>query len=516
MSIVTVANVGQYGVNKDLSSHELPINAWTDCKNIRFLDGFAYQFYGHSEVYNSPSVVPQFVMQVNIATAKYWIYTSSAKTYAVTNTAGAAVHTDITHATPRTGVVNNWTGTLLSGIPILNAGDTSVPMRWNLSLGAKFVDLDNWQAGYSCKSIRAFKNFLIALNVTISGTNYPYMVKWSHPADPGTVPSSWDQTDTTKDAGQVDIADGVDAIVDGLPLRGSFMIYKEASAWRMDYIGGVQVFSFTKLVGTNGALNRNCIVEVDGYHLVLGASDVILHDGQTPTSILDKQTRRYLYQSIDVNNSNLCFVFKNPFFNEVFICYPSVGSSVCDKAMVWNYKDKTVSFRDLPSINHADYGQVDNTLLSTWASDADPWAADLTTWDGGDLTPNNAKVLMASNTTKLYMLDAAATFNGAIPSAYLERIGLGFGADDSIKTCRGVRLRMTGNVGDTVQVYLGYSNDPYTAPTYSNAITHTIGTTIACDGFVSGRYLAVKIASGTAYQWRLDSYDFDIVQGGKW
>lgn len=179
MTIVKVEQVGSIGVVKDLSQHELPQNAWTDAKNIRFLDGYAYQFYGHDEVYNSPSYVPQFVQACNVSGNRYWIYTTAAKTFAVTISAGASVHTDITHATPRSGVVNQWTGTMLSGIPVLNAGDvSSVPMSWDLNLANKFVNLANWPASTYCKSIRAYRNYLIALNITKSSTSYPYMVKW--------------------------------------------------------------------------------------------------------------------------------------------------------------------------------------------------------------------------------------------------------------------------------------------------------------------------------------------------
>ena len=39
------------------------------------------------------------------------------------------------------------------------------------------------------------QNYLIALDLTKSGTRYPHMVKWSAAADPGTVPASWDETD---------------------------------------------------------------------------------------------------------------------------------------------------------------------------------------------------------------------------------------------------------------------------------------------------------------------------------
>jgi hypothetical protein len=208
MAWVRIPNAGSVGVNKDLSTHELPINAWTDAQNIRFLNGYVYQFYGHGEVYNSPSFAPQHVLPVNVGGGRYWIYLTADKAFAVTNSGGVAVHTDITHATPRTGVVNQWTSTLLSGIPVINSGDTThVPMTWDQNLANDFVDLPNWPANTYCKSLRAYKNYLVALNITKTTTNYPYMVKWSHPADPGSVPASWDHTDATRDAGEFDLAE---------------------------------------------------------------------------------------------------------------------------------------------------------------------------------------------------------------------------------------------------------------------------------------------------------------------
>ncbi len=517
MPLIKIKNVGSIGVNKDLSAHELPTHAWTDASNIRFLDGYAHQFYGHSEVYNSPSYVPQHIAAVTISGAKYWIYTTAAKAFAVTNSGGSAVHTDITHVTARTGVVNQWTSTVLSGIPIFNTGDTStVPMSWDLNLTNKFVNLANWPANTYCKALRTYKNYLIALNVTKAGVSKPFMVKWSHPADPGAVPSSWDETDGTKDAGESDIAEGQDAIVDGMQLRDSFMIYKEQSIWRMDYVGGQYVFRFTKVLGNSGALNRNCIVDVDGFHYVLTSSDIIVHDGQNATSVLDKQTRRFLFQDIDKDNSGKAFVFKNPFFNEVFLCYPKSGSSICDKAVVWNYIDKTITFRTIPNLNHANYGAVDNSINTTFDSDPDVFNADLTTFDGMEIVPATARVIMASNDQKLFLLDGSASFDGSIPVAYLERQGLSFGEPESRWMIKGIRPRIRGNNGETVKIEIGYSNDPFISPTYSATMYHTIGTTLSNDCFVEGRYISIKFSTGSSYQWRLDSYDLDIEKMGFW
>lgn len=515
--MIRVPNAGGVGVIKDLSVHDLPLGAWTDASNIRFLDGSAYQFLGHGEAYNTPSEAPQYLMPILVGGVRYWLYATAGKVFVVTNASGAAVHTDITHATPRAGIVNAWTGCVFGGIPILNTGDTSkVPMYWDQNLAHKFLDLPAWPAGTYCKSLRTFKNSLVALGITKAGASLPYMVKWSSIADPGALPATWNPADATKEAGENDLAEGQDPIIDGLQLRDSFMIYKESSIWRMDFIGGDYVYRFLKVLGTSGALNRNCIVEADGYHVVLTGSDVIIHDGQSPTSILDKQSRRYLFQSIDTAAKDRCFLFKNPFLNEVFICYPSIGATSCDRAMVWNSKDRTVSFRTLPNLNHANFGAVDSSLGGSWAQDSDPWDSDLTAWNGPDFTPDTARVVMGSADTKIFMLDASASFNGAAPVSYLERRGLSFDDAEHLKLVRSIRPRITGNVGETVVIQVGGSDDPYAEPTYDATMTHVIGTTVSNDCMVTWRYVAIRFESGTALQWRLDSYDVDIQQGSLW
>src|SRR5258706_476813 len=85
-------------------------------------------------------------------------------------------------------------------------------------------------APHFAKIIRSFGPYLLALNVTKGANIYPHMVKWGHPADPGSVPSSWDETDETKDTGEKDLPDVTAGVIqDGLPLQGNFYVYKEGS-----------------------------------------------------------------------------------------------------------------------------------------------------------------------------------------------------------------------------------------------------------------------------------------------
>jgi hypothetical protein len=519
--LVRTPNAGAAGVVKDLSVHELPRNVWTDARNVRFLGGYAQQFLGHGSAYGDLPVVPYHVVPVNVGAARYWLYAGASKVYATAITGGLPVHTNLTRQTAGvdvdyTGVPNQWTSTVLSGIPILNPGNTvDPPQRWNLDTAQRMVKLDNWPANTYCKSLRAFKNFLVALGVTKGGVYYPYMVKWSSPADPGGVPATWDPADATQDAGEFDCAEGGDPIIDGLQLRDYLMIYKEHSVWRLTYTGGIFVMAAQKVLGMSGALNRNCVVDLDGVHFVLTGSDIVIHDGQQATSVLDDVARQALFQDMDASATDRAFVVQNPFLNEVFVCYASVGNSIPNKALVYNYRNKTVTYRDMPNVHHAAFGSVDDQLSQSWDSDGDPWNADLTLWNGPGFTPATTRVLMASNSQKLYLLDASASFDGVKPTSFLERVGLSYDAPESIKLLKSVRARMTGNVGETVTISVAGMLDPYETPNYTAVMAHVIGQSVKVDCMVTGRYFAIKFSDGTAYLWRLDSYDVELEPMGE-
>ena len=517
MGVVTISQAGQYGVNKDLSQADLPPNVWTSANNIRFQDGGARQVLGYKDLYPSPPITPFHVMPITLGTSHAWIYCGATKIYSVVD---GPVHTDISRLVggAYTATRNSWTSCLLGGIAVLNNG-VDVPQQFIsgncTALGSTAASA--WPVTYTAQSIRTYKNSLVALNITKAGVNYPYMVKWSHPADPGSMVPTWDTTDATKDAGEVDLSDGYDKIIDGLALRDAFIIYKESSVWRMDYVGGTFVYRFQKVLGASGALSKNCIVEIDGQHFVFSSSDCIIHDGLQSTSVLDKQTRRYLFQQIDPTYSGQCFVFVDRLYNEVHACYAGLGSTTPNKAMVWNWVDKTVSFRDMPSVNHGSSGYVVDTGGSTtFAGAVGTFASRTDTFNASVSGLNRQLSVLASDNTKLYLMDSGTSFAGAAVNGYVERAGLSFGSSEKMKLVRGIVPRIYGDTGLTVNAYVGTSIDAYGAVTYGPAMPYTIGSSIALDTLVTGRYIAVKFGTGTALAWRLDGYDVLVEMASNW
>jgi hypothetical protein len=524
MKIVPVNNLGQYGLIADMQPHELPLNAWSGGRNIRFRDNYVEKFLGHSEVFATPSWAPYWLLPVaNSAGTFHWLYASLTKVGAT----DMSSHADITRAAgDYTGTEDfGWVGDVFNGIPVMTNGfDT--PQVWNpVSLAQPLVDLPNWPANYLCRSIRAFKTFLIALDVTNGlGVRNPRLVKWSHPADVGSVPPSWDETDPTLDAGEIEIAETADNVVDAFSLRDIKLIYKEYSTYGMQYIGGVNIFRTYKIFDSFGAFTKRCAAEFfNGKHIVFTGDDVVLHDGQQANSLLKGRLRRYLNGVVSSTAYLRSFVAVNfPMF-EVWVCFPETGYDRPNKALVWNWKEDKWGIRDLPLAAFITSGIVNPIgAADLWSGDTNPWSSDSTTWGDRNYQPAQRKMIMAvPSDTKLMSLDDTQQEDGSNMTSYVERTGLGLPLKaelppdfTTMKEITRLWPRLEGTDGGVVNVYVGIQEKIDGPVTYGPAMPFTIGTTLFVEPMQTARLHALKFESDSNVDWRLHGYDAEVVQRG--
>ncbi len=64
----------------------------------------------------------------------------------------------------------------------------------------------------------------------------------------------------------------------------------------------------------------------------------------------------------------------------------------------------------------------------------------------------------------------------------------------------------------TVTVRVGGAMSPDQAPTWSDPVSFTIGSSIKADAFAQGRFLAVEFSASVAF--RVRSFDLDIAPTG--
>jgi len=527
MPILAVSNVGKIGIVRDMAPHEIPFEAWSNGNNVRFSANYVEKVSGYAAALGAPAVPPLFAMFTPDLSTPYWLYVGAAKAYL---TDGSA-HWNITRQTAGvdvdyTGASSNlWSGAILGGIPVLTNG-VDVPQYFApVNSGSKMRDLANWSSGVRCKVIRSFKQYLIALNITKGGDEYPYMVKWSHPAAPGTLPVTWDETDPTYDAGEYDFAEDSGEVLDAVSLRDICVIYRTGSVWAMQAIAGANIFRFFRLFNSFGALAVNCATEfIAGKHLVFSTNDILVHDGQNAQSILQDKMRMEVFAEIDPEHYGKSFVVRRLVQNEVWCCYPTTGNTWPNKAVVWNWVTNALSMRDLPDTAIIATGLIPEGIVeSTWDVSID-WNADSGTWNERNYNPATEQYLGVSyQQNALYDMRRTDTFDGTPFTSWVERSGIGIPFKQgqppdmsAMKFLRNVWPRINGTAGEVVNVYVGSQMEIDGGISWQAPKPYTIGVSKKIDCLCSGRLFAIRFESVDAMSWRLQGYELDASFGGHW
>ena len=509
--MIPIQALGSVGYVPDQLPQELPDAALSSVSNVRTRDGNIERIGGDTAIYTTPPVTPYFCATYATNAARFVVYAGTAAVYADDGT----TQTDITGTAPTGAAGNRWTGGTLNGVFILNNG-VDKPMYWGGNTASNLATLTAWDTNWRCAAMRPWKNYLFALDVTKSGTRYPHMVKWSSAADPGTVPASWNEADPAVDAGELDLAETTDFLVDCLPLGDQLIIYKNFSMYAATYIGGQFIFSFRRIPGDSGMIAKGCAAVVPGGHVVLTNGDLVLMNGQGAQSIVSGKIRRWLFDSLDSTYYDRSFVTTNPSFNEVWVCYPTTGNSVCNRALIWNYVENTFTTRELTGVTYGCSGQIAVSVDDSFGADTISFDESSTTFDQAQLPLSKAQLVLTTNTPQILAVDVGNDFHGTDFTASIERTGLAFGDPAVVKTVRSVYPRIDGNNGSTIYVQIGATMDVETPYTWSDAVPYVIGSTFKADTFATGRFIGYRVYSNDTFSWRAKSIDFDVVMRGRY
>jgi hypothetical protein len=499
MALINIDNVGELGIIKDIPSYQLPQNAWSDGNNVRTQNFAIKKIGGYDEIIASCPITPYFVYGLESGANYFWIAAGLTSVYVhngsswtdITRTSGAYSAT----------AAKNWTACVVGGVLILDNG-VDDPQEWPLTSGAasastKLQDLSNWPASTECEVMRTFKTFLIALDVTKSSVNYSRLVKWSHESAIQTVPTSWNEADGTKSAGEYELAQSPGRVLDGLAVGDNFFILKDDSCYLMSYVGTPFIFAFDIVSSTIGGLSKNCAAEYEGGVFFMGNSDLYTTDGNSLKPLLPNRLRRYLTDNLSGTNFARSVVVPDYTRKEMLACFPTTSSTYCDKAIIWNWETNTFSLRDLPNISHAAYG------VKAIASDYDS---------------NLLNVVFVDPTAgKIYRDNYGNTKDGTNMTSFISREGWMMnsqGAPDThaIKQLRAIypKLTCTGSVN----FYVSATMDADDAISWGSAIPFNPDTQSKISCRATGRYLGVKIESTGDVDWKLDGLQLDIINKG--
>ena len=351
-----------------------------------------------------------------------------------------------------------------------------------------------------------FREYIVQLQPTMSGTKYPYRVLWSNATEPGSIPSSFTSS-TTNDAGFQDLA-YAGPLITCLPLGDANYIYSRTAIVAMRYIGGEFVFSFQKTADV-GAISQHAVCDVPGvgHVFVTPSLDVRVHQGGATRSIADGFVRNALQSDYNNTSSEYDFIVRyNPQKNEVLIT-PS-NAYLTRSIYAWDVESGRWATFDLGfgyaySCMATCVVPTDSTYLASGAGSYDA-KAQSTVVVGGGL---RMALLHPS-------LSVGYISGNQIISGTLERIGLHWGIRDRNKTIHRTRWNIDGDAADTVTISHGAASTSDATPTYASGVTYTIGTTDYCSQrSLSGRFNALKLVT-TAYPVKIRSIDVELTTEG--
>jgi hypothetical protein len=500
------------GLVQDQVDYNLPEGYFSDGRNVRFRDDSAEKVKGNEAVFGSLSVTAIWAKYIADNTGThYWAYGNESVVYATDGT----THANISSVSYNCPADTGYTGTAFRGYLVIS--DTvAVPQQWNPSLSNKLQPLSAWPASTSCKVIRSFSDFLVALAITQSGTYNPRLIRWSDAAPFGALPGSWDYTDPTNQAGITELGQTSDSLIDCLALRDSNIVYKQNSTYLMQYVGGVDVFAFRQLFSQFGMLSENCGYSFGTSHLLVSDSDILIHDGSSAQSIADGRYKRWFFNSLNATQYNRVFVVGNRDENEIWICFPESGHDYPNLALAWNRTNNTFHVRELGTdIAHAEEGIVvgSSGTFDGLTGTFDEQAGQFSDYEP---TPFSQRLILWNGIAKQALqADSGETLNGTPMTCYVERSNMGLTRDvGSIKRIMRVLPKVLGTLGDTFKVYIGARTAIDGTVTYYGPYNFTIGVDYKIDCRISARWLSLKFETQTTNSWRLSGFDLEFIQEG--
>lgn len=495
------------GIATDVPAWTLPPDQVSQGDNLVFRQGFAERAPSAVAVYDPPSVAPLALLNTQIGGTNFWIYVGESSAYAVET----SNHTDITHASGQqsNSVIAKLSLGLLNGVPFFNNG-LDEPMYWDGDVGNNFVDLPDWTATETCEFMVAHRFHLFAFNISGPGGIFPNQVKWSDAAAPGNVPSSWTPA-ASNEAGSATLSDTPGELITAANMRGSLMIYKNGSTHIADYVGGNEIFAFRTLFVESGALCRHSVVDVNGRHLVVTDGDVILTDGNDVRSIVQDRQRRSLFNALDQDNYENLFVVYYRQKNEVWICFPEAGSSVCTRAMIYDLAHDAWGERGLSGISFGATGVINDTATDeTWDADSEAWNDDLTEWNRQNFSLATEELVLADSVTPDFLEVGRGTESRTSTFA---RHDMDFGEPERLKFLRRIYPRIEADSSIDFSIRVGTRNSLGDSISWSTPVTFNSDGGFA-NVLAMGKYISVEIAATTAVTFKITGVDLEADMRG--
>ena len=378
----------------------------------------------------------------------------------------------------------------------------------------------------SCGVIRSFGNFLVAGNLKETSTagvirSLPGVVRTSDVAVPGSVPQNWNPfAEGTNTADEFTLSDTA-TVQDLVQLQGNMYIYTNTSIHNLRLTNSaITPVAFSPVTSQYGGQTTDGIVEFDGRHLVVGSNDIYIFSGNPGniTSIADARVRDYFYSNLNNVKAHKLFVLRNQQQDEIWINYPKGASTVCNEALIYNYRLNNWTVRDLNGVVSGVIAPVKGS-----GNNERPWTTSTVSFD--KLFPVFAQVCTSGTSnsgSSILAADIGYTHrvldNSDDPyTSYLERNTLSITPEFYTESFKSIALLTQGT--GTLNVKTISSNSPGAAINFASPNvtgTFNVASSYKSDSRLNGRFVSYRIDDGaaTSTSWNLSGIQIEVQDGG--
>lgn len=528
MMTTRISGLDQIGIISDVPAFGIPDNALSAGSNVRMFHGRVTNFPGYA-VYANPPIEPYGIFAAEdqdrtpffIEAGLTKVYVYDGQTHSNITRQSAAVDVDYT----MNEYFDRWTGGIQGTLGFLNNG-ADAPQQWDsinpaVKLRDMVYDAESGQTwgdlSYRTHAMRSFRGVILALGPTRGSTRLPSTVQWCSPLEPGATSPDWVPR-VSNFARERSLGETAGPIIDGARMRDDFIVYKDDAAYRMSFIGGNEVFRFSKLPQHRRIINRGCIGRINEGHVLAGRDDVYLFDGNVFRSLLDRRRREFYNTELWPDRAFNTFVAVNPTDKEVWICFTTKGETgelkSPDRAIVWNYRDNTLSDTDLPQVRDMDAGILPAIVADAFDDPPDiAFDADLLPFDRTPFQQNVGYMVGAYGST-LAAFGEVPSAAGTAKLCQVERTGLllndsktGFPSSGRVQRIREMRIHLEATAG--LRVAAGASMSPSGPVEWEPEQVFDPSTYHKARFRATGRYFAYRIRSQDEINWALTSIELD-------
>ena len=167
----------------------------------------------------------------------------------------------------------------------------------------------------------------------------PMLIRWSDQEDF----LNWTPA-ITNQAGDLRLSLG-SQIITAVQNRQEILVFTDLAMYSLQYQGPPFVWGAQTMADNISIIGPNAVTVANNTAYWMGDDKFYIYNGRTQTLRCD--LRQYIFQSFNFEQRDQVFSGTNEAFNEVWWWYPSAGSTVPDRYVIYNYSEDIWYYGDL-------------------------------------------------------------------------------------------------------------------------------------------------------------------------